>query len=83
MTISRTAHPIGSIRLCGPNTHHNGELLSVVADSEDAVHGIPDVVTIEQAKALVGKGEAVWIHPLPQISSKTGPGGQDDHNRSA
>jgi hypothetical protein len=57
-----TTVPIGSIRMCGPNTHHCGETLSVVADSEAAVRGIPDVVTVEQAEALVSRGEATWIN---------------------
>jgi len=65
--------PIASIRLSGPHTYHQGELLSVVADSEDAVRGTHGVVTVEQAKALVGCGDAVWIKPLPEIAAPKGP----------
>jgi hypothetical protein len=61
----RTPIPIATIQLDGPNTFHNREVLSVVPDSESAIHGIPGMVTIEQAKALVGRGDAIWIKPLP------------------
>jgi len=57
---------VATIRLHGPNTFHNGETLSVVADSEAAVRSMPDVVTIEQARALVGRGDAVWIQSPPE-----------------
>jgi hypothetical protein len=40
-----------------------GERLSVVADSEADARSIPDTVTIDQARALVGRNEAVWIDP--------------------
>jgi hypothetical protein len=53
--------PIAAIRLDGPNTFHNREILSVVPDGEAAVRGIPGMVTIEQASSLVSRGEAVWI----------------------
>jgi hypothetical protein len=60
MTASR-APAIGVIRRCGPHTHHNGETLSVIADSETVARSIPDTVTIDQARSLVSRGEAIWI----------------------
>jgi hypothetical protein len=44
--------------------------LSVIIASETAVRNIPNTVNVEQAKALVDKGEAIWIDPLPEVSSK-------------
>jgi hypothetical protein len=64
--------PIATIRLCGPNTFHNCEALSVVPDSEAAIRNVPGVVTIEQAKALVGRGEAIWIKPPPELPTRKG-----------
>jgi hypothetical protein len=64
--------PIATIRLHGPNTFHNGEALSLVADSEAAVRGMAGVVTIEHAKSLVARGEAVWLKPPPEIATRQG-----------
>jgi hypothetical protein len=44
--------------------------LSVVIASETALRNIPNTVNVEQAKSLVDKGEAIWIDPLPEVSSK-------------
>jgi hypothetical protein len=62
-----TPTPIATIQLDGPNTFNNREVLSVVPDSESAIRGIPGMVTVQQAKALVGRGEAIWIKPLPEM----------------
>jgi len=64
--------PVAAIRLCGAHTYHENQTLRVVADSEAAVRGVPDAVTMEQARALVGRNEAVWIGPPPEVPSKEG-----------
>jgi len=64
--------PIAAIRLCGAHTHHQGELLSVVIASADAVRSLAGTVTLEQARDLVGRGDAVWIQPPPEVASATG-----------
>jgi hypothetical protein len=61
--------PIASIRLCGPHTHHNNETLFVVIASAEVARSSPNLVTLEQARDLVGRGDAVWINPPPEVSS--------------
>jgi hypothetical protein len=56
-----TPTPIGTIQLHGANTFHNRDILAVVPDSETAIRGIPGMVTIEQAKSLVERGDAIWL----------------------
>ena len=62
--------PIATIRLCGAHTHHENETLAVVPDSEAAIRGIPGRVTIEQARSLVERGEAMWLDPLPDLKRR-------------
>jgi hypothetical protein len=60
-----TPTPIATIQLDGGNTFHNREILAVVPDSEAAIRGMPGTVTLEQAKSLVERGDAIWLDPLP------------------
>ena len=62
--------PVGAIRLCGGRTYHEGQMLTVVADSDTAVRGMPGVVTIEHARSLVAGGVAIWLKPLPVLGPR-------------
>jgi hypothetical protein len=75
--------PVGTIRLFGPNVYHENQALTVIADSEAVARDIPGTVTIDQAKSLIGRGEAVWIKAPRALASKQCPGVQDTRDRSA
>ena len=65
-----TPTPIARVRLCGSNTFHNSETPAVVPDREAAIRDIPGVITVDQAKALVDRGEAMWLDPLPDLERR-------------
>jgi len=65
-----TPTPIATIQLHGGNTFHHRETLGVVHASEEAIRGVPGMVTVAQAKSLVERGEAIWLDPLPDLTGR-------------